>query len=148
MKTIALLCSFYYLLTGIDLNYLRANYYKSVSDKSLCQNMITDLENDKDKSAVQLAYLGGLQTIWANHVFSPISKLSTFNEGKKNIELAVSKDPNNIEIRFVRLSVQEKIPSFLGYKSNIKEDTEMIKNNLSQVKSKQLLENIELLLKD
>jgi len=148
MKTIALLCSFYYLLTGIDLNYLRTNYYKSVSDKSLCQNMITDLENDKDKSAVQLAYLGGLQTIWANHVFSPISKLSTFNEGKKNIELAVSKDPNNIEIRFVRLSVQEKIPSFLGYKSNIKEDTEMIKNNLSQVKSKQLLENIELLLKD
>lgn len=48
-----------------------------------------------------MAYLGGLQTIWANHVFSPISKLNTFKEGKKNIEQAIKKEPENVELRFI-----------------------------------------------
>lgn len=132
--------------TGLDV--VRANYNKLVSDKELCEKMIVELAELKNNSATHLAYLGGLQAILANHVVSPISKLHTFKEGKKNIEQAIKKEPDNIELRFIRLSVQKKAPSFLGYKSNINEDTEFIKKNSHQIGSNILQKNIKMLLKD
>lgn len=132
--------------TGLDV--VRANYNKLVSDKDLCKKMISELAETKDNSATHLAYLGGLQTIWANHVFNPISKLNTFKEGKKNIDQAIKKEPDNVELRFIRLSVQKNAPSFLGYKSNIIKDTEFIRENRHQIGSEILQKMIETLLKD
>ncbi len=79
---------------------------------------------------------------------SPISKLNTFKEGKKNIEQAIKKEPENVELRFIRLSVQKNAPSFLGYKSNINEDAKFIKENRHQIRSEILQKNIGTLLKD
>ena len=48
---------------------------------------------------VSVSLFRALETIWANHMFKPINKLETFNNGRKNIEKIIKKDPNNIEIR-------------------------------------------------
>ncbi|MNL63352.1 hypothetical protein D3C87_1874840 [compost metagenome] len=82
-----------------------------------------------------MAYLGAFQTIWAKHVINPISKLSTFKKGKKNIEDAVKSKPDNVEIRFVRLSVQVNCPSFLGYSGKINEDKKIVQMGIQNVKS-------------
>lgn len=151
MKFLGLLISAIFFLinfNGTDLDVVRASYNKLVSDKALCEKMMAELTETKNNSATHLAYLGALQTIWANHVFSPVSKLGTFKEGKKNIEQAIKKEPDNVELRFIRLSVQKNAPSFLGYKSNINEDTEFIKENRHQNGSEILQKNIETLLKD
>lgn len=151
MKFLGLLISVLCLLTSFNttgLDTVRANYSKVVSDKELCEKMIAELAEAKNNSATHLAYLGALQTIWANHVFNPISKLNTFKEGKKNIEQAIKKEPANVELRFIRLSVQKNAPSFLGYKPNINEDTEFIKENRHQIGSEILKKNIEMLLID
>lgn len=132
----------------INLDVVRSNYDKVVSNKNLCKRTIAELTEAKNVSATHLAYLGGLQTIWANHVFNPFSKLNTFKQGKKNIEEAIKKEPDNVEIRFIRLSVQKNAPSFLGYRSNINEDTEFIKGNSTQIGSPILKKNIESLLKN
>lgn len=58
----------------------------------------------------------------AKHYLNPISKLKTFNNGKKILESAIEKDKLNPELKFLRLSIQENSPSFLGYHNNIKED--------------------------
>ncbi len=126
---------------NIDLDYLRQNYEKAVEDKVLCQNMIKSLEAKKDQT-IYLAYLGGLQTIWANHTFNPLAKLNTFNKGKANIEQAIQKDKENIEIRFIRLSVQKNAPSFLSYNSQVKEDEQYVRNNKHKIKSIYLLQLI------
>lgn len=148
MKFYTLFISSILFLNVSILDEVRANYNNLVSDKELCEKMILELEETKNNSAIHLAYLGGLQAIWANHVFSPISKLKTFNKGKKNIEKAIEKEPDNVELRFIRLSVQKNAPSFLGYQSNIKEDIEFIKNNRSEIKSDILNKHIEPLLKE
>lgn len=129
-----------------DLDFVRANYNKFAFDKDLCKKMISDLLKLKNNSATHLAYLGALKAIWANHVFNPIGKLNTFKEGKEYIERAIRQQPNNVELRFIRLSVQKNAPSFLGYSSNVEEDTEFINKNSSQVDSV-LKKNIELILK-
>ena len=56
-------------------------------------------------------------------------------KGKENIEEAIRKEPNNTELRFIRLSVQKNAPSFLGYKSNVQEDTDFIKKRLREFDS-------------
>lgn len=143
---IAILLSFMVFTNQILIDEARMNYNKVIKDKVLCKKMIVEFEKAKNISALNLAYLGGFQTIWANHVFSPLKKLNTFNTGKKHIEMAIKNEPDNAEIKFIRLSVQKNAPSFLGYRSNIKEDTEFIKRNLHQIKSEILQENIKLLL--
>lgn len=130
---------------ALDLEYIRTNYSKTVKNKELCKNLIDALENSEN-SAVMTAYLGGLQAIWANHVNNPISKLNTFTKGKKNIELALKKDSNNIEIRYIRLSIQKNSPTILGYQSAIKMDEEFIEKNKAKVTSYTLKNNIDSLL--
>lgn len=151
MKFPALLILTIFFQASFDggiLDDVRNSYNKLASDKELCKKMISELTNAKDHSATHLGYLGGLQTIWAKYVFSPMSKLNTFNKGKKNIEQAIKKEPNNVELRFIRLSVQKNAPSFLGYNSNIKEDIQFIKNNRSEIKSETLNKHMEPLLKE
>ncbi len=128
------------------LDVVRANYGNAVSDKKLCQQMMAELAQTKNNSATHLAYLGALQTIWARHVLSPVSKLNTFKEGKRNIEQAIQKEPENAELRFIRLSVQKNAPSFLGYKSNVKEDSEFVRKNRRKIASGILQKNIDTLL--
>ena len=130
-----------------DLNEVRTSYNKAVLDKKLCKKMIEELELSKEKSVIALAYLGAYQTIWANHVFDPLSKLATFKKGKKNIELAISKEPENVEIRYIRFSVQKNSPSFLGYNNNLKEDRDFLVKNKKNINSDFLQKNIETLLK-
>lgn len=139
-----LLFSFY--ISKVDLHFIENNYDKAVEDKKLCARMIEDLKFSTD-DPVHLAYLGGLQTIWANHVINPISKLSTFKEGRTNIEKAVVKDPLSAEVRYVRLSVQKNAPSFLGYNKNIKEDVQFLKENKAKITSAAVLKNVDKLLK-
>lgn len=130
-----------------DLNEVRTSYSKAVLDKKLCKKMIEELELSKEKSVIDLAYLGAYQTIWSNHVFNPLSKLATFRKGKNNIELAISKEPENVEMRYIRFSVQKNAPSFLRYNSHLKEDKDFLVKNKKNINSDFLQKNIETLLK-
>ncbi len=133
--------------TNMDIELVRQNYGLAASNETLCNKMIEELKTN-DKNTIYLAYLGAYQTIWANHVLSPFSKLNTFNAGVKNIEKAIKKDPNNVEIRFLRYSVQKNAPSFLGYNKEKAEDEKFLKKSKEDIKSKILLKMINDLLND
>lgn len=131
---------------ALDLEFVRINYEKAVSDKTVCARMIEQLTNDKN-SSVHLAYLGAFQTIWAKHTINPIEKLTTFKKGKRNIEQAVARESDNVEVRFVRLSIQENCPGFLGYKSNIKQDRSFLMDHQQKITSPTLKKMVGELLK-
>lgn len=128
-----------------DLEYLRKNYSKAVNDKELCRTIINKLSEDAN-TQVEKAYLGAFYTIWANHVSSPFAKLATFSKGKTAIEQAVQKESDNVEIRFLRLSVQTNCPSFLGYNSNIESDRKFLKGHLGSITSAELKKMVKALI--
>ncbi|SFG80635.1 hypothetical protein [Pedobacter insulae] len=131
---------------SLDLAYIRSNYKVAVSDKDACEGMITELKKD-NLNNVGLAYLGGFQAIWAHHTFNPITKLSTFNRGKANINKAILTDKNNIETRFIRLSIQKNCPRFLGYYKNIREDEAYLRKHVDGVSDRDLKNMIKSILK-
>lgn len=135
-----------FTMSGNDsyLQRVRSNYTLAANDGKVCSMMMNELaktEND----AVLLAYLGGFKAIWAKHVNNPINKLNTFKEGTSLIEKAVRDDRTNIEIRFVRLSVQKNCPFFLDYKKNIEEDTRFINANKNRIGSSRLRNMLDMM---
>lgn len=128
-------------VVATDLEYVRSRYEKAVSSATVCKDLIQKLEGKSDPTS--LAYLGAAETIWANHTGNPLSKLNTFRKGVKKIERAVAKDPNNVEIRFIRYSIQKNCPDFLGYNNNLSEDIKFINNNKGKIKSATLLQMIQ-----
>lgn len=89
------------------------------------------LEKTSTDEPVIIAYKGAARASSAECAFMPNTKLKRFNEGKKLLSKAVELDPKNAEIRFLRLSVQAKAPSFLGYNENIAEDKNIVLNALA-----------------
>ena len=72
--------------------------------------------------------------IMAKHVFNPFSKLSYFNKGKLILEKAIQAEGKNVELRFLRYSIQTNVPAFLGYKSNLKNDYNFLKQAIPGIK--------------
>ena len=130
---------------ALSLEVIRNNYQVAVKDKDICLSMIQQLKNNTE-SNVHLAYLGAFQTIWANHTFNPINKLSTFNKGKENIDKAAKLSPNDVEIIFIRHSVQKNCPWFLGYHENLAEDKNFLYEALNSISSPELKSMVENLL--
>ena len=62
---------------------------------------------------------------------NPIYKLKSFKEGKEQLEKVINQYPKDIELRFLRLCVQDGTPAILDYKLKMEEDSQFIKNNIS-----------------
>lgn len=105
------------------------NLLRSAENSEKSAKMLIKKSEDaytKTKAPIYGAFLATGQFLMAKHVFSPFKKISYFNEGKKNLEEAISDDPKNVEIRLMRLITQEKAPKMLGYTKNITEDRRII----------------------
>ncbi len=76
------------------------------------------------------AYVVALQLKKAEYTALPWKKLSIFNKGKKRLNALIAKHPNNIHLRYIRLFIQEHVPSILGYNDCIKEDKTFIQQLL------------------
>lgn len=84
---------------------------------------------------ISLAYYGAAQMALAKYKFNPVSQLNTFNTGKKQLETAVLRDTTSLEARYIRLSIQQNVPSFLNYRSNIANDRSYLIHNLKLARS-------------
>lgn len=129
----------------LNLEDIRMNYQSAVTNKAVCHSMIEQLKTNLE-SNVYLAYYGAFQTIWANHTANPFEKLKTFNEGKKNIDHAAKLSSENVEIIFIRYSIQKQSPDFLNYKDNIKEDEYFLSKHLNEIKSSYLKSMVQKIL--
>ena len=58
----------------------------------------------------------------------------------------IKKNPNSIELRALRYSIQNQAPSFLLYNQNTKEDLAFINKNKKNIKELSLLEYINTIL--
>jgi uncharacterized protein YehS (DUF1456 family) len=132
-------------LAGTDpyLIQLRQIYAKAPSKETDCKQMLKMLEKVNDQQPLLYGYKGCATMIMAKHSFNPMNKLSYFKRGKNMLEHAISKDSNNIELRYLRLSIQLNAPAFLGYKSRISKDKKLIKESINNLVDKHLVAMIQ-----
>ena len=109
----------------------RKLFEDSAVNTSSANNFYQQTRKINEQSASTLIGFKAMsELMMCNHVFSPLSKLSYFNSGKKLLESAIQKDLRNIELRFFRFSTQSNVPALLNYSSNINEDKMILMNYL------------------
>lgn len=121
------------MLSGITLGNVRNGFKtaKQSEENAIAFNELMQ-KNMSIGTNVKLAYLGASEVMLADYGINIPQKISQFKKGRDMIESAVSAEPNNIEVRLVRLVIQDQIPRFLKYKDNIEEDKEFVLNNFSK----------------
>ena len=87
---------------------------------------------------VYVCYKGVAKMIQAKYALNPINKLSLFNKGKALIERAIKTDTTNVEMRFLRLTIQNNLPVILGYKNNIVLDKTYLENKINNENDNEL----------
>lgn len=92
----------------------------------------------KSNQPIYAGFLAVGKFFMAKHAFNPLRKMSYFNEGKKILETAVQKEPDNLEVRLIRLITQESVPKILGYYQNISEDRIFLTRSYQNTKDEDL----------
>jgi len=138
MKLLAFI--FYFLsLVGTDLGEIRKNYPLANEKETIAQKMYDGLSGiSKNDEAILVAYKGGISTIMAKHSKEVKDKKAFFKEGVTLLEQAVEQDQNNIEIRCIRMGVQENSPKLLKYKDAIETDKQFILDHFSSETSQEI----------
>lgn len=139
MKIISWLFLFWCCFQTVETTQLR-EAYKTASDNEQEAAVFIELTQHVDSSPVQQAYLGAAFALKAKFEGKKIKNLKT---AKKLLEEAVSNTPDKIEIRMIRLSIQESLPKIVGYNEAISSDKEFITTHLKLVENKKLKEYLQ-----
>ncbi|MGV3527919.1 MAG: hypothetical protein ACO1OO_03415 [Flavisolibacter sp.] len=114
-----------------DIAVVRRLYVQAPAEEEKCQALLQMVNGYSPANNPTLAgYKAAATMIMAKHTFNPFSKLSHFNKGKNMLQQSIAADNDNLELRFLRYSIQKSAPSFLGYRGELAADENFLKTNL------------------
>jgi hypothetical protein len=126
MKT-TFLFLFLVLFGSPSITEIRKLYTTASSSESNAKEFAAKLnEVNKEDNKTLVAYKGASLTIISRLEKKASDKSKKFKEGSNLIEYAVANEPNAIEIRMIRLSIQENVPKIVNYRGNKKEDAKFL----------------------
>ena len=108
------------------LNEIRATYDRAKKGIEYCQKGLKLTRRFPVDLPVVKGYHAAFKMVQASHELFPWAKIMVFEEGKRLMEKQVGRAPANLEIRFLRLSIQLNAPSLLGYTQHIKADQQFL----------------------
>jgi hypothetical protein len=137
-----LVCILFSILTQ-SLSDVREQYYAASKSRQNAEKFYTSLSKYDKENKTLLAYKGAALALKSKFSSDKKTKKELFIDGVTLLESMVKADANNVEIRLIRLSIQENTPKFLKYKANIEEDKKMILASFDK-QSKELKEYIKI----
>ena len=145
MKLFVVFISVFFLnIQSVDLNTIRDGYKEAAQDKTKVSSLNTQLASvTKKNKPVLVAYKGAGIALKGRYSKKIKDKKQFFVEGVTLVEFALKKAPNNIELRFIRLGIQENTPKLLKYKGEIDVDKDYILSHYKTVKSSNLKKHIK-----
>lgn len=105
---------------GVSLQQARLVFEQAPLNEQKVADFLAKISATKNNTLI--GYKGALTMIMAKHTMNPFKKLDCFNTGKSLLEQALIKEPNNVELRYLRFSIQCNAPAFLDYNSQRESD--------------------------
>lgn len=112
---------------------LRNYFLKAQTQKETRDFMITNLEKISNRTPVQDSYLGIAYALRTSEVEGNFAKIKLVLKARKHLNSGVERTPKDPECRFLRLSLEHALPSFLGMSKHIEEDLDVIFKNVTFV---------------
>lgn len=126
--------------SNLSITEVRNAYEKAVYSEQVANELLDKLNSTNNNTL--LGYKGTVTMMMAKHVFSPYKKLNYFKAGKEILEQAILKEPLNIELRFLRFSIQSNSPKFLDYHSNLFSDKSFLLKEVKTINDTDLKQRI------
>lgn len=115
-----------------DIHRIRKEFHVATSDHEKASMLYASLlKLDPKPNTLQYAYLGATEALLAKYSFNPITKLRYLNSACQKLNQSIASNPTNIEIRYMRFSIEVNVPSYLGYSKHINEDKGILIKGLS-----------------
>lgn len=144
MRIFLLLVVSLFAFKSLNVKEARTAYRAAGEDSTKIESFYKLLSTVKKTDKVVLvAYKGASISMLAREKKTIKEKKEGFIEGIELLEYAIKKQPNNIETRFIRLSIQENTPKLLKYKGAISEDKHFILSQFKLIKDKHLKTHIK-----
>jgi SpoVK/Ycf46/Vps4 family AAA+-type ATPase len=121
-----------------DISRVRTLFLAAAQSEDKVNELLKITENAPKDDVVLRGYHGVAKTLLAKYTINPMNKISYFNKGKKILEAAIAVAPDNVELRYLRLTLQENVPGILGYSDMIGKDRAFLKEKLPGITDKQL----------
>ncbi len=138
MKLSLFFIGLFILASNLNITEVRNNYKEAVISQFKANSFnesLKDVTKKDDKRLV--AYKGAAIALAARYLKGAKQKSETFKSGVELVEFAINKKPLDMEVRFVRLSIQQNSPKFLGYNKEIEGDKNYILTNYNTIRSKE-----------
>lgn len=144
MKYVLWLLLLFFTTSGfaIDIKQIRQLYRESVKSEIACKRLLGILKDVQPDEAVLYGYKASGTFLMAKYSINPLSKYNYFKKGKSQLEAAIKKDGENVELRFLRWMIQENIPRFLGYNKHIQSDKSFVLSRYQSTGDQELVQMI------
>lgn len=110
---------------------IRTQLPQAFEEEQVCEALLLKANQQNIDAPVLKGYVGALHLAKSKHV-SIFKKMQFFNKGVALLEEAISKASENVELRFLRLTIQINLPGFLGYSDKISTDKSFVIKNYHQ----------------
>ncbi len=124
--------SFSMLNQKTDISELRKQMLRAINSPKVTDSLYSNLQKTNQKVPLVMAYFGALEALKAKDSWNPYNKIKFLNLSNKTILQAVNASPNDMEIRFIRFSIQTNLPHFLGLNKDLDSDKNQILHQLKQ----------------
>ncbi|WP_338759272.1 hypothetical protein WAF17_11415 [Bernardetia sp. ABR2-2B] len=111
---------------------IRKKYFEAIGNERKIEKLLKHLRDIKNTSALLMAYRAACESMMAQFSWNPYTKLAQVNKSFDFFEKAVKEEPQNVEIRFLRFSVQHNVPDFLRKNREFEEDKDVLVENFDK----------------
>jgi len=112
--------------TSDEFRNIKAAVQLAIESSSITDSLYRVLKSRDTENPLIIGYIGTLEALKAKHSWNPYNKIKYVALSQKTMKVAVERDPTNLEIRFMRFSIQHYTPSFLGFSKDLEEDRKAI----------------------
>jgi len=118
-----------------DLIKMRTHFeLMSKSEKNIEAIFKISTESKAVPDQLKKAYYAAAEMSSAQYKFNPISKINTFSSGRTKLDQVILENPTSVEMRYIRFTIQDNAPSFLGYNKNLTSDKLFLIKNIKALK--------------
>ncbi len=117
-----------------DLQTIRRSFHAAVLEVNKVPSFYSYIYSLEAKEGIVLAYQAMSEALVAQTAWNPLEKYTRIKKFEELISKAIINDPNNLEIRFLRLCIENYIPEWLGIPNHLLDDKSFILTHLEQAK--------------
>ncbi len=124
----------------------RELYNKSPFEETSCKQQIEFTASSNN--AIIKGYHSTAIIVGCKYISNPFKRIIPFKEGKEMLEELISENFDEVELRFMRYTVQRQAPKMLGYYKNLETDKKVLVEYIKANPTSDLTEHMMIYLKD